>query len=192
MKIMKVGLFFGSFNPIHIGHLLIANHIANFETENVWFIVSPQNPFKETSELLPANLRLRLVQISTQKDQRFKTLDIEFNLPLPSYTINTLEVLNQMHPEHEFYLVMGSDNLLHLTTWKSAQKIIEDFKIIVYERPGYPVSTPTHANISVTKAPLLDISSTYIRNLRATHKNISYLLPEAVHNELIINTMIDN
>jgi nicotinate-nucleotide adenylyltransferase len=189
---MKVGLFFGSFNPIHIGHLLIANHIANFETEKVWFIVSPQNPFKETSGLLPANLRLKLVQIATAKDQRFKTLDLEFNLPIPSYTINTLKALNEMHPEHEFCLIMGSDNLQQLPTWKSAQKIIEKFKIIVYERPGFPVNNSSYRNISVTKAPLLDISSTYIRNLMAAHKNINYLIPESVNNELIINIMNDN
>ena len=185
---MKVGLFFGSFNPIHIGHLLIASHIANFYVDEVWFVVSPQNPFKNTNELLDAQARLTLVKVAIYKDDRFKSSDIEFQLPIPSYTINTLKELSEEHPGKEFFLIMGSDNYKQICTWKEANEITINYNLLIYDRNSHALTqenTPRKQHI--TDAPLLNISSTLIRDLIAKEKCFKYLVPEKVYEEIIKN-----
>ena len=186
---MKIGLFFGSFNPIHTGHLIIANYIANNTVDEVWFIVSPQNPLKQSTALLNAGHRLEFVKLAIETDDRFKVSDIEFQLPKPSYTIDTLLTLSKMYPHHEFYLILGSDNYSGLSEWKSSSQIINNFKLLVYERPGFPIRTKKNAynNITFLNAPLLDISSTEIRELISQNKNIHYLVPEKVYKAIETN-----
>lgn len=183
---MKIGLLFGSFNPIHTGHLIIANHIANYYTDKIWFIVSPQNPFKLTTDLLNPSQRLELVQLAVNNDARFKVSDIEFNLPTPSYTINTLHALTKKYLDDEFFLIIGSDNLAGITAWKSSEEILSKYKLLVYERRGFPLETNI-SGIEIIQAPLLNISSTFIRKLIKENKSIRYLVPEKVRLEIEAN-----
>ena len=182
---MKIGLFFGSFNPIHIGHLIMANTVLNeANLTKVLFIVSPQNPLKTESGLLPPLKRLYLTSIALKSDKRFEVCDIEFTLPLPSYTINTLEYLEEKFPENDYLLILGSDSFLNISNWKSHKKILER-KIVVYERPGYLLKDAQKlSNIMILRTPFLDISSTFIRQLIKTGKSIRYLVPEVVINEI--------
>lgn len=178
---MKVGLFFGSFNPVHIGHLIIASHIAqNCNLDEVWMVVSPQNPFKNNQNLLNEYDRLHLVNLAIDDNSKLKASDIEFRLPKPSYTIDTLTHLAEKYPRYKFSLIMGSDNLKGLPKWKNAQLIIKNTPIIVYQRPGEE-STETHgAKVTFLETPLLHVSSTYIREQIKAGKECRYLLPDAV------------
>ncbi|MBS1744887.1 MAG: nicotinate-nucleotide adenylyltransferase [Bacteroidetes bacterium] len=178
---MKIGLLFGSFNPIHTGHLIIANYIANFYTDEVWFVISPQNPFKNSYELLDAEKRLELTELATQNDKRFKVCDIEFRLPRPSYTFNTVCELYKIYKEADFQIVIGSDNLQTISKWKSSEELISKNKFLVYERPGSPIDNKLlHPNFTVTNTELIDISATTIRKLIIQNKSIRYLTPEPV------------
>lgn len=182
---MKVGLYFGSFNPIHVGHLIIANHILN-ETrlESIWFVVSPQNPFKKSNSLLNEYDRLHLVKQAIEGDIRLKASDIEFVLPKPSYTIHTLTYLSEKYPDKEFSIIMGSDSFQNIGKWKNAEVIIKDYPIIVYKRPGFDVEDKLAPNVEVMNAPLLEISATYIRDLILKGKSIKHLVPLAVEEEI--------
>lgn len=185
---MKIGLYFGSFNPIHNGHLIIAEHLNNFFTEKVWFVISPQNPFKNNTALLDAHKRLNLIKQSIKKNQHFEICDIELGLPTPSYTSNTLKILKNDYPQHDFFLIIGSDNFLKISEWKSSDFILQKFKIMVYERPGFIIEEKNQAqNIVIVKAPLINISSTEIRNLIKERKSIRYLVPEIVLREINTN-----
>jgi nicotinate-nucleotide adenylyltransferase len=180
---MKIGLYFGSFNPVHVGHLVIASHILNAtDLKKIWFVVSPLNPFKKTESLLNEYDRLHLVQKATEDDPRLKASDIEFSLPKPSYTVHTLAYLQEKHPEHQFHLIMGSDSFQNLPRWKNAEVIMEQYPIIVYQRPGFPVGP--QENVQVMKAPLLEISATHIRELIQSGKSIKYLVPAVVEEEI--------
>lgn len=183
---MKVGLYFGSFNPIHVGHLIIANHILN-ETglQKIWFIISPLNPFKETQQLLNEYDRLHLVQKAVENDNRLKASDIEFTLPRPSYTVHTLAYLTEKYPTYQFKLIMGSDGFQNLGKWKNADVIIKNYPIIVYKRPGFEIQNNLGANIEVMNAPLLEISATHIRELIREGKSIKYLVPPIVEEEIL-------
>ena len=182
---MKIGLYFGSFNPIHIGHLIIANFVADYsEAEQVWFVVSPQNPLKKSAGLLNEYDRLYLVEIATENNLKFRTSDIEFKLPRPSYTIDTLTYLQEKYPQHKFVIIIGSDSLTNLHKWKNSEILLKNFSFYVYLRPGFEVKESTTANIKLLKAPLLDISSTYIRTAIQTGKSIKYLIPENVREEI--------
>ena len=182
---MKIGLYFGSFNPIHNGHLIIAQHVLN-ETnlEQVWFVVSPQNPFKIQKHLLNEYDRLHLVKLAIEKSQQLKAVDIEFKLPKPSYTINTLTYLKEKYPQHEFSIIMGSDSLQNLDQWKNADQIIENYPIFVYTRPGFEVNKQNVKQLITIKAPLLEISATHIRELIQSGKSIRYLVPDIVCDEI--------
>lgn len=182
---MKIGLFFGSFNPIHHGHLIIAQHLLN-ETElsQVWMVVSPQNPFKESAQLLNEYHRLHLVRLATEKTPNIKPVDIEFRLPKPSYTINTLTYLKEKYPDHEFSIIMGSDGLQNLNKWKNAEIIMNDYSIYVYKRSGFEAAHSSVKNLIAIEAPLLSISSSHIRGLIQRGKSIQFLLPEEVRAEL--------
>ena len=182
---MNIGLFFGSFNPIHIGHLIIANHILN-ETilDKVWFVVSPQNPFKLTTSLLNEYDRLHLVRAAVEDDPRIKASDIEFGLPKPSYTVNTLAYLNEKYPGYEFSIIMGSDGFQNLHKWKNYEVIIKKCPIYIYPRPGFEVTDTWNAKVTIVDAPLLQISSTQVREMIRQGKSVRYLLPPSVLEEI--------
>ncbi|HYH15926.1 MAG TPA: nicotinate (nicotinamide) nucleotide adenylyltransferase [Flavisolibacter sp.] len=185
---MKVGLYFGSFNPIHVGHLIIASHVLNeTDLQKIWFVLSPQNPFKHSASLLNEFDRLYLVQKAVEGDDRLRASDIEFSLPKPSYTSHTLAYLKEKYPTHEFSIIMGSDSFQNLGKWKNAEAIINNYPILVYERPGFPVNNTIDAQIQVMKAPLLEISATHIRNAIQHGKSIRYLVPDIVEKEIVAN-----
>jgi nicotinate-nucleotide adenylyltransferase len=179
---MLVGLYFGSFNPIHIGHLIVAQAVLEQAgLDEVWFVVSPQNPLKKNKNLLHEFDRYDMVNLAIEDNDRFKVSDIEFNMPRPSYTIDTLTYLSEKHQGQRFKLIIGGDNMAIMPKWKNSEKIIEDFGLIVYPRPGSEsVNTVQHRNISYINAPLLDISATYIRKCIRQNKSIQYLMPEKV------------
>lgn len=182
---MKIGLYFGSFNPIHIGHLIIANHILNeTEIKKIWFVISPQNPFKKESSLLNEYNRLHLLRLATEDDKRMKPSDIEFHLPKPSYTANTLAYLEEKCTTHEFAIIMGSDSFQNLDKWKNFQTIIKNYPIYVYKRPGFEIQKKIGVKIKVIEAPLLEISATQIRKMIKTGKSIRYLVPDKVWEEI--------
>lgn len=161
----QIGLFFGSFNPIHIGHLALANYMAEFEgLDEVWFVVSPQNPFKETHVLIDAQHRLNMVNQAIQAYPRIKAEDIELSLPIPSYTIDTLRALKERHPEHQFYIIMGEDNIHHIDRWKEADQLIGHYPILVYPRKGHKIESQ-HLPVmcKVTQAPVIEMASSDIR-----------------------------
>ena len=183
----RIGLLFGSFNPVHIGHLILAEHFATrTDLAGVWLVVSPQNPFKAAAELLPETQRLQLVELAIAGNPRLRAEPIEFGLPRPSYTIATLDALRRQHPATEFVLLMGSDNLPGLPRWHEASRLQAEIDIYVYPRPGTPLpDLTTFPRVTVLDAPLLDISATYIRaSLRAGH-SIRYLVPAAVEAALL-------
>lgn len=183
---MNIALYFGSFNPIHIGHLLIAQSVIDLnEIDELWFIVSPQSPFKKKKNLLTERLRYNLVQTAIEHNDALKVSDIEFKLPKPSYTIDTLAYLEEKHNDKEFHLVMGSDNLENLHKWKNAEKIIDRYKVIVYPRTK-DFNIPDKAiKLMILNAPLLNISSTAIRDRIKKGQNINFYLPKSVENQLI-------
>ena len=182
---MNISLYFGSFNPIHIGHLIIANHVLNETPINrIWFIISPQNPFKESKTLLNEFDRLHLVRLATQDDNRIKCSDIEFGLPKPSYTSNTLTFLSEKHPEHQFSLIMGSDSYQNLDKWKNYETIINNYPIYVYKREGYEIKKAFHKEAIILDAPIIQISASQIREYIRSAKSIRYLVPETVREEI--------
>lgn len=179
---MKIGLFFGSFNPIHVGHLIIANiAYETTEIDQIWFVVSPQNPFKKNKNLLHEFDRIDLVEAAIIDDYHFKASNIEFDMPKPSYTIDTLIRLSEKHPEHDFSLIIGSDNLTSFTKWKNHEQIIKNFSLIVYPRPNTKHSSlMKHDKVRVIDAPQLEISATLIRKMIKEGKSIKYLVPDQV------------
>ena len=182
---MKVGLYFGSFNPVHIAHLIIANHILNeTDIQKIWFIVSPQNPFKEESSLLNEYHRLHLVRIATENDTRIKVSDIEFKLPKPSYTTATLAYLADKYPEHEFCIIMGSDSFQNLCKWKNYEVMVKNYPIYVYRRPGFEVKNNIKADLHILDAPLLQLSSTQLRKYLKEGKSVRYMIPDKVLEEI--------
>lgn len=181
------GLYFGSFNPIHMGHLIIAQAVLGQpEVEEVWFVVSPQNPFKQRADLMPDQERLHLVQLAVADNPRLKACDVELSLPQPSYTITTLERLHRDYPSREFALIMGSDNIDGFPRWRQAEQILEHHRIYVYPRPGH-LSSPLlhHPQVTLLEGlPLMEISSTHIRHERSAGRSIRYLVPDPVWHEL--------
>ena len=185
---MKIGLYFGSFNPIHVGHLIIAEYIYNNTSlDQVWFIVSPQNPFKNPASLLNSYHRLHLVKMAIKDAPYLQASDIEFKLPLPSYTSATLIFLEEKYPEHTFNIILGSDGFQNITKWKNAEWMLKNYAFIIYKRPGFEVlDLLTNKNL-ILQAPLLEISSTYIRTELYKKNSVRYLLPEAVYDEIMSN-----
>ena len=179
---MKVGLYFGSFNPIHIGHLIIANiMVETSDLQQVWFIVSPQNPLKSSDSLAHEFDRYDMVQAGIDDSYHLRVSDIEFNMPRPSYTIDTLAYLADKHPDHDFSLIIGEDNLKSLPKWKNYQAILDNYGLYVYPRPS--AAKPMLAdedNVNWVEAPILDISATYIRKLVKEDKSIQFLVPDSV------------
>jgi nicotinate-nucleotide adenylyltransferase len=184
---MKTGLYFGSFNPIHIGHLIIANHVLNeTDLQEIWFVISPQNPFKVSSTLLNEYDRLFLVQKAIEHDPRLKASDIEFSLSKPSYTSTTLAYLREKYPSREFSVIMGSDSFQNIAKWHNYRAIVDHYQIFIYLRPGFPVENSINAaSIHIMQAPLLEISATHIRSLIKEGKSIKYLVPESTEQEIV-------
>lgn len=181
----KVGLFFGSFNPIHIGHLILANYIIeNTDMDELWFVVSPQNPFKDKKSLLKDHNRLDMVQLAVKNYPKLRASNVEFSLPIPSYTIDTLAYLHEKHPEYSFSLIMGEDNLKGLKKWKNAETLIKNYQIIVYPRIAIEgekhAGNVEHENISIVKAPIIELSATEIRKMIKEGKNVRPMLPPEV------------
>ncbi len=178
----KTGLFFGSFNPIHNGHLIIANQmLENSDLDEIWFVVSPHNPLKEKKTLLDDNHRLALVKIAIEDNLRFKACDIEFKMPLPSYTIHTLITLEEKYPKNAFVLIIGSDNLNSIEKWFNYEQILSNYSLYVYPRPNYTgCQYKTHPSVKWVDSPLIEISSSYIRESVKNSKSIKYLVPEKV------------
>ncbi len=179
---MKVGLFFGSFNPIHIGHLVLANYMLEFtDLDRVWFVVSPHNPLKKKNSLLDERQRLYLVNLAIGENTKLKTSDIEFKLPQPSYTINTLVYLKEKYPKNEFALIMGADNLENFHKWKNFEEILKQHQLYVYPRPETDGGQlKEHSQVKLINAPLMEISSTFIRQAIKEKKDVRYFMPEAV------------
>lgn len=182
----KVGIFGGSFNPIHIGHLALANYLCEFGgLDAVWFLVSPQNPLKQHDDLLDDASRLELARLAIQGYDKFYVSDFEFGLPRPSYTVHTLRALKETYPENEFHLIIGSDNWKVFNLWCEPQQIIAENKLLVYPRPGFAVDAKDlPAQVRLVKAPLLDVSSTFIRESMRKGKDIRFFLPEAVYERI--------
>lgn len=182
---MKIGLYFGSFNPIHTGHLIIASHIVNNTLlEQVWFVISPQNPLKKAASLLNEHHRKHLIDLSIEGEKKLKTSNVEFKLPKPSYTIDTLTYLSEKYPHHEFSVIMGSDSFSNIKRWKNYEVLSKNYPIYIYERPGFKLSGTQDSNITILQAPLLEISSTHIRELVRLKKSIRYLVPDIVKEEI--------
>ena len=181
----KVGLFFGSFNPIHIGHLILANYILeNSDMEELWFVVSPQNPFKDKKSLLKDHNRLDMVQLAVKNYPKMRASNVEFSLPKPSYTIDTLTYLHEKYPDNSFALIMGEDNLDGLEKWKNSENLIKNHQIIVYPRifEGEKKDHEylQHENIHLIKAPVIELSATEIREMIKLGKNVRPMLPPEV------------
>jgi nicotinate-nucleotide adenylyltransferase len=179
---MKIGLFFGSFNPVHTGHMIIANFMATqTDLEQVWLVVSPHNPLKSQSNLANDYDRLHLVQLAVGDNPRLRASNVEFGLPKPSYTIDTLAYLKEKYPEHQFILIMGGDNLASLPKWKNYELILRDYEIYLYKRPRHEAEElEQHPHVKHFDVPLLDISATYIRHCLKERKSVQYLVPDAV------------
>lgn len=181
---MKIGLYFGSFNPIHIGHLVIANHLVEYSNlDQVWFVVTPHNPFKKKSTLLDNYQRLEMVYRATKDYTKLKPSDIEFNLPQPNYTINTLAYLQEKYPDYNFSLIMGEDNLKHFHKWKNYELILKNHHIYVYPRIAKEQTETqfdNHKKIHHIDAPIMELSSTFIRKSIKAGKNIQPMLPQHV------------
>lgn len=183
---MKTGLFFGSFNPVHVGHMIIANFMATqTDLRQVWMVVSPQNPFKSKKSLARDHDRLHLVQLAIDDNPLLKASNVEFDLPKPSYTIDTLTYLKEKYPEKEFALIMGGDNLGSFHKWKNYEQILEHHELYVYKRPQYDLgSLATHPKIKIMEAPLMQISASYIRQCIRDNHSVQYLVPDTVYDYL--------
>lgn len=176
------GLYFGSFNPVHIGHLAIANYLLEFAgLREIWFVVSPQNPLKQKDSLLADHHRYAMVEIATSDFPRFRPCNIEFRLPRPSYTIHTLTALAEKYPTRRFALIMGSDNLGSLHVWKNYQEILSGYTVVVYPRPGHSGGgLANHPSVQITSAPMIEISSSFIRTAISQKKDVRFFMPEKV------------
>ncbi|MDL2224380.1 nicotinate-nucleotide adenylyltransferase [Bacteroidales bacterium OttesenSCG-928-M06] len=186
---MKIGIFPGSFNPVHIGHLAIANYIAEFEGyDQIWFLITPQNPLKKKKDLLDQNLRLELIEEAIEGYEKFKTCTIEWDMPQPSYTINTLQKLRMMHPGDSFDLIIGSDNWANIHRWKDYQMILKNFKTLIYPRQGVEKLYIKHPNARLCKdAPQIEISATIIREAIKEGKDVRFYMPIGAFDK-VVNT----
>ena len=183
----KIGLFFGSFNPVHNGHLMLANYIVEYtDLDSIWFVVSPQNPFKDKDSLLDDNHRLEMLKMAIQNDERFEVCDIEFDMPKPSYTIDTLNRLSELHPDAEFHLICGMDNLNKFNKWKNYQDILDNYHLLVYPRKNYDGGElSNHKSVQIINAPEIEISSTFIRKAMTENKDLRHFMPNESYKYMI-------
>jgi nicotinate-nucleotide adenylyltransferase len=182
---MKIGLYFGSFNPVHNGHLIIAKHVINnTDLKQVWMVISPQNPLKKSNNLLNKYDRLNMVQSALEGETKIKASTIEFNLPTPSFTIDTLAYLKEKYKQHQFSIIMGSDSFTNIKKWKNYETIIKNYEIYIYQRAGYPIQNTEEATVNKLEAPLIEISSSAIRKIIKDGKSIRYLVPDVVDQQI--------
>jgi len=185
---VNIGIFSGSFNPIHIGHLVLANYIVEFTNiDKIWFVVSPQNPLKSQNSLSDENIRLEMVQLALHDYPKLKASDFEFSLPRPSYTISTLDALKKVYPEHNFTLVIGADNWSTFENWKEHDVILEKYPIMVYPRLDYRISIPNKlkAKVEALDSPIIEVSSTFIRKSISEGKDVRAFLPDNVYDYIL-------
>lgn len=190
-KTIKTGILSGSFNPIHTGHLILAQYMTQYEDlDEIWFVVSPHNPLKDQNDLTDENLRLEMTRLAVEGFPAFKCCDIEYTLPTPSYTVHTLNELKKKHPEREFTLIIGADNWLIFDKWKDYKEILSSTPILIYPRTGYPIKEKiSYPDIKLTSAPCIEISSTFIRNAIRENKNMNFFLPENVYKYILCNNL---
>ena len=185
---MHIGLYFGSFNPIHTGHLIVANHVIQYtDIDKIWFVISPHNPLKDSHALLNEHHRLHLVNLAIENNIKFRASNVEFRLPKPSYTIDTLTYLTEKFPLEQFSVIMGSDSFQNINRWKNFEHLLANFKVVVYNRPGYEVKETFGADLTILDAPLLQISSSFIREQIKKKKSIKYLVPDTVEEYILAN-----
>ncbi|WP_341834025.1 nicotinate (nicotinamide) nucleotide adenylyltransferase [Chitinophaga pollutisoli] len=178
---MKIGLYFGSFNPVHTGHMIIANYMAyNTDLDKVWLIVSPHNPLKESASLLNEHHRLHLTEVAVDGEPKLRVSNIEFSLPRPSFTIDTLTYLTEKFPTQQFAVIMGSDSFQNIPRWKNYRQLLDNYEIYIYNRSQHPVTDTFGANCRIVDAPLLELSSSRIRQLIKEGKSARYMVPDAV------------
>ncbi len=185
----RIGLFFGSFNPVHVGHLALANFIAeNTDLYQIWFILSPQNPFKEENDLANTALRMKMLEASVRGYPKFKVCDIELNLPTPSYTYLTLKELEKIYPDFSFTIIMGSDNVQQLHRWNNAEQIAKDYDLMIYPRPGFKIENKhLSLRLEIVEAPVFNIDSTTIRQGIKLGKNYEFLVPKEAYGYIVKN-----
>lgn len=177
-----IGILGGSFNPVHVGHMILASYLSQWGyVDEVWLTLSPRNPLKDPSELIPDLRRLAMLNIAVKGSDNIDICDIELSMPRPSYTIRTLELLRDRNPDKKFKLIIGSDNWRNFDRWREPQKILDEFGVIVYLRPGYPVAKSNVEGLEIANAPLLDISSTFVRQAISRGRDMNYFLPAGVY-----------
>lgn len=185
---MHIGLYFGSFNPVHTGHLIVANHvIEHTDIDKVWFVVSPHNPLKDAHSLLNEYDRLHLVNLAIEDNPKFRGSNVEFHLPKPSYTIDTLTYLAEKFPLEQFSIILGADSFQNIHRWKNYEQLLLQCSFVVYDRPGFEIKETYGAKVSILDAPLLQISSTYIRSQIKNNKSIKYVVPQSVEKYILEN-----
>lgn len=179
---LRTGIYSGSFNPIHIGHLALANWLCEFAgLDEVWFVITPQNPLKHRDQLLDDSLRLEMARAAVSDYPKFKVSDIEFHLPKPSYTVNTLRKLSELYPDRDFHFIMGADNWQLFERWKDHEVLLQSYKLLIYPRKGFEIHIPDNEpNVRIADAPLMEISSTFIREAYKAGKDVRFFLPEGV------------
>lgn len=185
---MHIGLYFGSFNPIHIGHLIIANHVLQHsEIDKLWFVISPHNPLKESHSLLNEYHRLHLVELAIASNPKFRASSVEFSLPKPSYTIDTLTYLREKFPLEKFSVILGGDSFQNIHRWKNHEQLLSNYELLVYRRPGFEIEIPEGARVQIMDAPLLEISASFIRQQLQQKKSVQYLLLDSVWEYVVAN-----
>lgn len=188
-----IGILGGSFNPVHMGHLMLASYLVQWGyVDKVWLLLSPRNPLKEPGELLPDMKRLAMLSIAIKGSTDLDICDIELSMPRPCFTIDTLRLLSERYPEQRFKLIIGSDNWRIFDQWRSPQRILDDFGVIVYPRPGYPIVNEHTLGMEVVTAPMVHISSTFIRTAIAKGRNVNYFLPPGVYKYIVDNKLYLN
>ncbi len=190
---MTIGILGGSFNPVHIGHMMLASYMAQWGyVDEVWLTLSPRNPLKDPATLLPDTRRLAMLSLACRGAKGIDICDLELSMPKPSYTINTLRALSERYPEKSFKLIIGSDNWQNFTRWREWQSILNEFGVLVYPRPGYPIESKYVDGMEVVKAPQVFISSTFIRTAVAAGKDMNYFLPQGVYKYIMDNKLYTN
>lgn len=184
---MRIGLYSGSFNPIHHGHVMLANYLVEFsDLDELWFVVSPQNPLKKREDLMRDEDRLKMVELALEGDARLKVSGIEMSLPLPSYTINTLRALSAKYPDDQFVFICGMDSLQGLPRWREYQAILDNYELLVFPRKGYDGGELIHhPHVKVLETPVIEVSSTFIRNSMKAGKDVRHFMPEKAYQYLI-------
>ena len=185
-----VGIFGGSFNPVHIGHMMLASYLVQWGyVDQVWLTLSPRNPLKDPGDLLPDMKRLTMLSIAAKGAENIEICDIELSMPKPSYTIRTLDLLQERNPDMRFKLIMGSDNWRIFDQWREPQRILDDYGVIVYPRPGYPIINENIIGLEVVDAPMVHLSSTFVRNAIAKGRNMNFFLPQGVYKYIVDNKL---